>query len=48
MAQRAKAQGWTAVQTGNHTVNREMLGINAAMGFVRGPARVVLIREWEG
>jgi GNAT superfamily N-acetyltransferase len=46
-AERARNQGWTSVQTGNHTVNREMLSINAAMGFVRGPARVVLIREWE-
>ena len=45
-AARAKAQGWRAVRTGNHTVNREMLGINAAMGFVRGPARVALVREW--
>ncbi len=27
-------------------VNHEMLGINAALGFVREPARVVLIREW--
>lgn len=46
-AERAKIQGWQSVRTGNHTVNREMLGINAVMGFVRGPARVVLIREWE-
>ncbi|WP_407571113.1 GNAT family N-acetyltransferase [Deinococcus altitudinis] len=45
-AARARAQGWEAVSTGNHTVNREMLGINAEMGFVRGPARVVLVREW--
>ena len=45
-AARVKAQGWKTVRTGNHTVNREMLGINAAMGFVRGRARVVLIREW--
>lgn len=46
-AERAKARGWQSVRTGNHTVNAEMLGINAEMGFVRGPARVVLIREWE-
>ena len=46
-AERAKIQGWQSVRTGNHTVNREMLGINAGMGFVRGPARVVLVREWE-
>ena len=45
-AARARAQGWTAVRTGNHTVNHEMLGINAALGFVRGTARVVLIRTW--
>ncbi|WP_407538988.1 hypothetical protein Q0M94_12515 [Deinococcus radiomollis] len=45
-AARAKTQGWESVRTGNHTVNREMLGINAEMGFVRGPARVVLIRAW--
>lgn len=45
-AARAKALGWTSVRTGNHTVNREMLGINAEMGFVRGPARVVLVRDW--
>ena len=38
-AERAKIQGWQSVRTGNHTVNREMLGINAGMGFVRGPAR---------
>ncbi len=46
-AARARAQGWQSVRTGNHTVNREMLGINRAMGFVRGPARVVLVREWK-
>lgn len=46
-AERAKIQGWQSVRTGNHIVNREMLGINAVMGFVRGPARVVLIREWK-
>jgi len=46
-AERARAQGWRSVSTGNHTVNREMLGINAAMGFVRGPARVVLTRGWD-
>ena len=45
-AARAKTQGWEAVRTGNHTVNREMLGINAEMGFVRGPARVVLVQGW--
>ncbi|MGY2892356.1 N-acetyltransferase [Deinococcus sp. UYEF24] len=45
-AARAKAQGWKGVRTGNHTVNCEILGINAEMGFVRGPARVVLVREW--
>ena len=46
-AERAKVQGSQSVRTGNHTVNREMLGINAEMGFVRGPARVVLNWEWE-
>ncbi len=46
-AERAKVQGWQSVRTGNHTVNREMLGINAEMGFVRGPARVVLMCGWE-
>lgn len=47
-AERAKAQGWTSIRTGNHTVNAEMLGINAAMGFVQGPARVTLIRDGAG
>ena len=46
-AERARAQGWQSVRTGNHTVNREMLGINAEMGFGRGPARVALVWEWE-
>jgi lambda repressor-like predicted transcriptional regulator/GNAT superfamily N-acetyltransferase len=45
-AERAKAQGLTGIRTGNHTVNAEMLGINAALGFVREPARVTLIRDW--
>jgi GNAT superfamily N-acetyltransferase len=47
-AERAKRQGWTSIRTGNHTVNAEMLGINAALGFVREPARVTLIRDWAG
>ncbi|GGR33936.1 N-acetyltransferase [Deinococcus ruber] len=42
----AKAQEWQTIATVNHTVNREMLGINAAMGFVRDPAELVLGRTW--
>ena len=45
-AERAKKQGWQRVLTGNHVGNREMLGINEAMGFLKEPARVVLKRDW--
>ena len=45
-AERARAQGWTHVRTGNHVTNREMLGINDEMGFVREPASVVLTLPW--
>ena len=44
--ERGKAQGWQQLATVNHTVNQEMLGINAAMGFTREPAQWVLGRSW--
>ncbi|GGQ95206.1 N-acetyltransferase [Deinococcus ruber] len=47
-AARAQAQGWRQILTSNHVNNREMLGINEAMGFVKEPALVVLKREWNG
>ena len=47
-AARAKEQGWQRILTGNHVNNREMLGINEAMGFVKQPARVILKRAWHG
>ena len=39
-AARAKAQGWEAVNTSNHTGNAAMLAINEQMGFVRERASV--------
>lgn len=43
-AQHAKEVGMAVVTTQNHTVNRAMLAINEALGFVREPAWVRLKR----
>lgn len=44
-ARRAQASGFRAARTMNHVVNREMLGINEAMGFVKEPAWITLRRR---
>jgi GNAT superfamily N-acetyltransferase len=41
-AQFAKNGGYTFVRTTNHVINRPMLSINEAMGFIKDPARVYL------
>jgi GNAT superfamily N-acetyltransferase len=38
----AKTHGYTSIKTMNHVVNRPMLSINEAMGFVKQPATVKL------
>lgn len=38
-------RGFTHARTNNHSVNRPMLGINEALGFVRDEATVTLKRE---
>lgn len=43
-AQQAKAAGIAVITTQNHTVNRAMLAINEALGFVKEPAWVRLKR----
>lgn len=44
-ARRAQANGFRVARTMNHVVNREMLGINAAMGFAKEPAWITLSRS---
>jgi GNAT superfamily N-acetyltransferase len=41
----AKAQGYRYIRTTNHQVNRPMLALNAAMGFVKEPAWLQLKKE---
>jgi GNAT superfamily N-acetyltransferase len=41
-AEYAKTHGYVNIKTMNHTVNRPMLAINEAMGFVKQPATVKL------
>lgn len=41
----AKAYGVRYLRTNNHSVNRPMLAINEAMGFVKEPAFVNLVKE---
>ncbi|WP_235514257.1 GNAT family N-acetyltransferase [Deinococcus sp. Leaf326] len=43
-ARAARERGFTHARTGNHSANAPMLGINAALGFVREPATVTLIK----
>jgi GNAT superfamily N-acetyltransferase len=43
----AKAQGFERVRTVNHVVNRPMLAINEAMGYVKEPATVMLRKTLE-
>lgn len=43
-ARAARDRGFTHARTGNHSANAPMLGINAALGFVREPATVTLIK----
>lgn len=45
-AEYARARGFRFVRTSNHSVNRPMLSINEAMGFVKDPARVNLERRF--
>lgn len=45
-AQYAKDAGFEVVSTQNHTVNRAMLTINEALGFVREPAWIKLGRDF--
>lgn len=45
-AEYAKAQGYRYIRTSNHQVNRPMLAINEAMGFVREPAWIFLKKEF--
>ncbi|PYE54471.1 GNAT family N-acetyltransferase [Deinococcus yavapaiensis] len=40
----ARTHGFRFVRTSNHAVNRPMLSINEAMGFVKDPARIHLER----
>ena len=47
-AQYAHAQGFKAIDTTNHSVNRPMLSINEAMGFEKEPAWIFLQKELEG
>lgn len=44
-ARAALERGFTHARTGNHSVNRPMLAINAALGFVREQATLTLRRE---
>jgi GNAT superfamily N-acetyltransferase len=41
-AEYAKTHGYLSIKTTNHVVNRAMLSINEAMGFVKQPATVTL------
>jgi GNAT superfamily N-acetyltransferase len=41
-AEFARQQGFTQVRTSNHVINRPMLAINEAMGFIKDPANVFL------
>jgi GNAT superfamily N-acetyltransferase len=45
-AQFAKEYGVQFVRTNNHQINRPMLAINEAMGFVKEPARLFLKKEF--
>ena len=47
-AQHAKARGFKAIDTMNHSVNRPMLSINEAMGFEKEPAWIFLQKELGG
>ena len=38
----AKSRGFAVIRTNNHVVNHAMLQVNAALGFVPKPARIVL------
>ncbi|WP_226991335.1 N-acetyltransferase [Deinococcus gobiensis] len=44
-ARAARERGYTHARTGNHSANAPMLGINAALGFVREPATLTLVRK---
>ncbi|MFC5847667.1 N-acetyltransferase [Deinococcus petrolearius] len=44
-ARAARERGFTHARTGNHSANAPMLGINAALGFVREPATLTLLRK---
>jgi len=44
-AQYAKQQGYRYIRTSNHQINRPMLAINEAMGFVKEPAWIHLIKK---
>jgi GNAT superfamily N-acetyltransferase len=44
-AQFAKEYGVQFIRTNNHQINRPMLNINEAMGFVKEPARLFLKKE---
>jgi GNAT superfamily N-acetyltransferase len=47
-AQYAKIHDYMTIKTTNHVVNRPMLSINEAMGFVKQPATVTLQKRLEG
>jgi GNAT superfamily N-acetyltransferase len=44
-AQYAKQHGYRYIRTSNHQINRPMLAINEAMGFVKEPAWIHLIKK---
>lgn len=44
-ARAALARGFTHARTGNHAINRPMLAINEALGFVKEAAMVTLVKE---